>query len=164
MHLQSSEVKAMNEGGICEPVLTPVNGNSLAGILFSGDEVPIYPITCRTPQKQDLLVFRTEIGGTKYIKQIWGLPGSTLTIVDKNRVDIDGARVRVPDGRDLRLTRLQRMTVGDIEGRLEGYYVIGVPGSLDSNQFGVVPTAMVIGSVPKADVPRLNTGQGQPEK
>ena len=132
----------------CVSAVERVKGNSLAGLIFDGAEVPAYPLTCRQPDLGDLLVFRTELGGTKYIKQIKGMPGQSLTIVERNHVEIDGFRVVLPNGRDLRLTRLQLLVINKIVGPLDGYFVIGVAGSLDSTQLGTIDPTFAIASVP----------------
>ena len=137
----------------CKTLPLIIKGNSLAGVIFNGDEVTAISFPCRKPEQFDLLVFKVQADNRRNIKRIWGLPGDDLVIDAGRYVSINGQDVVFPDGRPLRLTRLQMLVLQPLSGKLKGYFVLGVPGSVDSTQLGIIKDRFVVGSVPRKDPP-----------
>lgn len=137
----------------CQTIETTVSGDSMEGILWNGQKITAYTRACGVPNRYDHLLFTHPSKPNAIVKQIWGMPGDTLRIGDKNQLFINSVEAKTPFGRPYILIRLARNKLRMLEGKpLEGYLVLGHPGSEDSTRFGLIPAKSVLGYV-KRDEP-----------
>lgn len=137
----------------CVNVETSVSGNSLDGQLWQGQKIIVQGLGCGDPARYDFLVFTTSDAAPSepfIIKQLWGLPGDTLIVHDNGRFEINGVPAKTPFGKPYVLLGSAKTRLGKITGPLDGYLVLGHPGSVDSAQVGLILRQNIIGFVAKA--------------
>ena len=131
----------------CRPVTIEITGDSLQGVVFSGERLTVSSIGCGAPALDDLVVFRTK-DGRFVVKQVWGRPGDTLRVADDGRMYVDGRLAETPFGRPYIVRRAAYRLMKGHEGRLDGYLALGHPGSVDSAMLGPIARADIVGFAP----------------
>ena len=131
----------------CRPVTVEITGDSLQGVVFSGERLTVSSIGCGAPALDDLVVFRTT-DGRFVVKQVWGRPGDTLRVADDGRIYVDGRLAETPFGRPYIVRRAAYRLMKGHEGRLDGYLALGHPGSVDSAMLGPIARADIVGFAP----------------
>ena len=134
----------------CITVDTSIDGASLEGHLWPSQEITVYGLGCGMPERYDYVVFHVTDGAPQVIKQLWGLPGDTLQVTEKNRFLINGVEAKTPFGKPYILLGSARTRFKKLEGTLKGFLVLGHPGSVDSTRLGLIPKRDILGYVPKA--------------
>ena len=140
----SGQVSAQTECVITE---TSVEGNSLQGLLWPGQEIKIHSLGCGFPKRYDYIVFRSAEAKLPVIKQLWGQPGDILTILDNGRFEINGNEAVTPFNKPYRLLGSAKTRLKKVAGEIDGYLVLGHPGSVDSGRVGLLSKADIVGYV-----------------
>ncbi len=135
----------------CETTQSSITGNSMQGLLWNKQEITIRHLDCEGFERFDHLVFSHSETPNAVIKQLWGVPGDTLTIAEDGSFYINDTKALTPFKRTYKLlgaykTRFQKLAK---EGPLKGYLVLGHPGSLDSARVGLIPKENLLGWVDK---------------
>lgn len=133
----------------CITVDTSIDGASLEGQLWPGQEITVFSLGCGMPERYDYVVFHVTDGAPQVIKQLWGLPGDTLQVTEKNRFLINGIEAKTPFGKPYVLLGSARTRFKKLEGTIDGFLVLGHPGSVDSARLGLIPRRDIVGYVPK---------------
>ena len=133
----------------CRITETTVKGNSLQGLLWPDQVIKIHSIGCGFPERYDYIVFRSDQSELPVIKQLWGQPGDILTVLDNGRFEINGTEVRTPFNKPYRLLGAARTRLKKLVGEIDGYLVVGHPGSVDSARVGLLSKADIAGYVLK---------------
>ncbi len=136
-------------GDDCLVTETTVKGTSLQGLLWADQLIKIYGLGCGFPERYDYVVFRSDEADLPVIKQLWGQPGDTLTVLDNGRFEINDTEARTPFNKPYRLLGSARTRLLKLVGRLDGYLVLGHPGSVDSTRVGLLSKADILGYVLK---------------
>lgn len=126
---------------------TSVEGNSLQGLLWQDQVIKIYSLGCGTPVRYDYVVFRSDEAKLPVIKQLWGQPGDVLTVLDNGRFQINGVEAITPFKKPYRLLGAAKTRFKKLEGEINGYLVLGHPGSVDSARVGLLSTTDIVGYV-----------------
>lgn len=146
----SSEIRPQKT---CTTIDTTVSGDSMQGILFNHQKITVYLPACGTAQRYDHLLFTNEETKNAVIKQLWGLPGDTIRIAENGRLFINEVAVITPYKKPYILLGYARTKMKRLEGKpLDGYLVLGRPGSLDSARIGLLHEDQILGFV-KRDEP-----------
>lgn len=125
----------------------------MQGILNHGRKITVYLPACGKPARYDHLLFTSTESDGAVVKQIWGLPGDTIEVLKKNGLFINGVEALTPFKKRYVLVGFSKTRMKRLQGKpLEGYLVLGHPGSLDSTRMGVVMEKDVLGYV-KQDEP-----------
>ncbi len=140
----SIQASAQSECLITE---TTVEGNSLQGLLWPGQEIKIHSLGCGFPKRYDYIVFRSDEAKLPVIKQLWGQPGDILTLLDNGRFEINGIEAVTPFKKPYRLLGSAKTRLKKVAGKIDGYLVLGHPGSVDSGRVGLLSQADIIGYV-----------------
>lgn len=133
----------------CVTVETTVEGNSLEGQLWPDQEITVLGWGCGSPERYDYIVFEVENKKEQVIKQVWGLPGDELKLLDKGKFSVNGVEAKTPFGRPYVLLGYAKTRFKKFEGKLTGYLVLGHPGSVDSTRVGLIKKWDIFGYVPK---------------
>lgn len=133
----------------CITVETTVEGNSLEGQLWPDQEITVLGWGCGSPERYDYIVFEVEDREAQVIKQVWGLPGDELKLLEKGKFSINGVEAKTPFGRPYVLLGYAKTRFKKIEGKLTGYLVLGHPGSVDSTRVGLIEKWDIFGYVPQ---------------
>lgn len=119
-----------------------IPSESMAPTLEVGDQIVVTRYIGSTPQRGDVIVFRSPADDELMVKRVIGLPGD---LVDSRlgRVRIGGYTLPEP-------YVLRQASAGAIDQQVvpqESYFVLGDnrDDSLDSRSWGVVPRSMVVG-------------------
>ncbi|PCI64639.1 MAG: signal peptidase I [Kordiimonadales bacterium] len=137
----------------CSTIDTSIKGDSMQGTLNNGQKITVYLPACGKPARYDHLLFTNEETGSAVVKQIWGMPGDTVEVLKKNRLFINGVLALTPLKKRYVLLGFAKKRMKRLEGKpLEGYLVLGHPGSLDSARVGVIAEKNMLGYV-KRDQP-----------
>lgn len=126
---------------------TSVNGNSLQGLLWQDQMIEIHSLGCGMPERYDYIVFRSDESDRPVIKQLWGQPGDVLTVLDNGRFQINGVEAITPFKKPYRLLGSAKTRFKKLEGEINGYLVLGHPGSVDSARVGLLSTDEILGYV-----------------
>lgn len=143
----------------CVKVETTVKGNSLQGKLWPDQAITVYGWGCGTPARYDYIVFDLEGRTEQVIKQLWGLPGDELVLLDNGRFTINGTEAKTPFGKPYVLLGYSRTRFKAISGTLDGYLVLGHPGSRDSAQVGLLKKWDILGYVPQQEAEQSGKGR-----
>ncbi len=135
----------------CITVETSIDGSSLEGKLWPGQEITVFDLSCGMPERYDYVVFHRADDMPQVIKQLWGLPGDTLEVTGKNRFLINGVEAKTPFGKPYILLGSARTRFRKLEGTLDGYLVLGHPGSVDSTRLGLIAKWDIVGYVPNRE-------------
>lgn len=136
----------------CVTVKTTVEGNSLEGQLWPDQEITVLGWGCGSPKRYDYIVFEVEDKEAQVIKQLWGLPGDELKLLEKGKFSINGVEAKTPFGRPYVLLGYAKTRFKGFEGKLTGYLVLGHPGSVDSARVGLIEKWDIFGYVPQEQV------------
>ena len=140
-------------GEPCEIIQTTITGNSMQGILWDGQKITVYTPSCGKPERYDHMLFTHASRPNAIVKQIWGMPGDMLRVGKVGHFYINDIEVKTPFGKPYILDRFQRKQLRKLEGKsIEGFFLIGHPGSEDSVRLGLIPTKIIMGYV-KRDQP-----------
>lgn len=131
---------------------TSVEGNSLQGLLWQDQAIEIHSPGCGMPERYDYVVFNSRKAQLPVIKQLWGQPGDVLTVLDNGRFRINGVEATTPFRKPYRLLGSARTRFIKLEGEINGYLVLGHPGSVDSTRVGLLSKAEILGYVPRNSV------------
>ena len=131
---------------------TTVEGNSLQGLLWKGQTIKIHSLGCGFPERYDYVVFRSSEATLPVIKQLWGQPGDILNILENGRFEINGTEAVTPFKKPYRLLGSARTRLKKIAGEIDGYLVLGHPGSVDSGRVGLLSKADIVGYVSRDTV------------
>jgi len=147
----------MVTGEPCSVIETTVSGNSMQGLLWDGQKITVYTPACGSPKRYDYMLFSHEETPNAVVKQIWGMPGDELRVGDNGRLYINEEGAKTPFGRPYVLIGFSRKRLKKLEGKpLDGFVLLGHPGSLDSSRFGLIPEDTILGYV-KRDQPYVET-------
>jgi len=151
---------AGQQSDTCEVIQTTISGNSMQGILWNGQKISVYTPPCGRPRRYDHMLFEHETRPNALVKQIWGMPGDMIRVTKKGRILINNdIEAKTPFGRPYVLVGYSKKRLRRLEGKpLEGYILLGHPGSEDSAQLGLITVDMVLGYV-KRDQPYVETDQ-----
>lgn len=142
-------VPAQDECVISE---TSIEGNSLQGLLWQDQAIEIYSLGCGMPKRYDYVIFSSTEAKLPVIKQLWAKPGDVLTVLDNGRFQINGVEAVTPFRKPYRLLGAARTRFTKIAGEINGYLVLGHPGSVDSTRVGLLSKTEILGYVPKSTV------------
>lgn len=137
----------------CVTVKTSISGSSLQGQLWQDQVITVYGKGCGQLVRYDYVVFRVSDSAPQVIKQLWGLPGDTLTVQTNGRFQINGAEAKTPFGKPYVLLGSARTRFRKLEGVLTDYLVLGHPGSDDSARLGLIAERDILGFVPRDKAP-----------
>ena len=136
----------------CVRVQTSVSGSSLEGLMWDGEPLEVLGLGCGVPARYDYIVFRHKDRPGPMIKQLWGQPGDILTVLDNGRFTINGVEAVTPFGKPYYLLGAARSRFKRLDGPLDGYLLLGHPGSDDSARLGLILERDILGYVPKTSV------------
>lgn len=136
----------------CVRVSTTVSGDSLQGQLWEGQDIEVFGFGCGVPEKYDYIVFRVHGNERPVIKQLWGLPGDIVAVSPKGQLLINGEEAKTPFGRPYNLLGSARTRMNKLTGPLDGYLVLGHPGSIDSTKVGPLSKNDLLGYVPAGSI------------
>jgi signal peptidase I len=131
----------------CEPIEKEIVGKSLEGQLMPGQTVHALPIACAEPRRMDFVIFTDDESQNLVIKQVWGLPGDTFHVDDKGFFYVNGEPALTSFDRPYMVNRFYKKKLKKFEGVLEGYLVLGHPGSLDSGRIGPIGKDVMVAVV-----------------
>lgn len=131
----------------CSVTETTIKGNSLQGLLWPDQDIKIHSLGCGFPDRYDYVVFRSDQSELPVIKQLWGQPGDILTVLDNGRFEINGREVQTPFNKPYRLLGAARTRLKKLAGEIDGYLVLGHPGSVDSARVGLLKKTDIVGYV-----------------
>ncbi len=131
---------------------TTIDGSSLEGQLWQGQQITVLGWGCGEPERYDYVVFRTTESAAHVIKQVWGMPGDNVSVQQNGRFLINGVEAKTPFGKPYVLLGSARTRFKKLEAPLEGYLVLGHPGSVDSARLGIIQARNILGYVPKGTV------------
>lgn len=131
----------------CIRVQTTVTGTSMNGLLWEGQQIEILGLGCGKPGRYDYVVFREQDKTTPIIKQLWGLPGDQLEILPDGKFEINGVQAKTPFGRPYTLLGSAKTRLTALVGIIDGYLVLGHPGSIDSAKVGLIREGSLLGYV-----------------
>ena len=97
----------------------------------------------------DFVIFTDDESKNLVIKQVWGLPGDTFHVDDRGGLYVNGEHALTSFDRPYMVNRFYRKKLKKYEGVLEGYLVLGHPGSLDSGRIGPIGKEVMLGIVPR---------------
>lgn len=140
-------IAANGQADACAPIEKKINGTSLQGQLFPNQKVTVVRPDCRALQRMDFVIFTSDESENLVIKQIWGMPGDILSVGDRGHVFVNGEQTLTPFDKPYFLKPFFRKRLKKFEGPLEGYLVLGHPGSLDSGRVGPIPYEDIVGVV-----------------
>lgn len=136
----------------CNIIETTIVGNSMQGILWDGQKITVYTPTCGKPERYDHMLFTHAETPNAIVKQIWGMPGDMLRVAANGRLYINDIEAKTPFGKPYVLVGFSRKRLKRLEGKpLEGFVLLGHPGSGDSGQYGLIPIESVLGHVKRAE-------------
>ncbi len=137
----------------CETIETTIAGDSMQGVLFHGQKITVYTPACGAFERYDYLLFTNEQTPNAVVKQLWGLPGDIIKVARNGSFTINGVQAMNPFKRPYILMGAYKTRLRKLQGRpLDGYLLLGHPGSLDSGRIGLVDKSKIIGFV-KRDEP-----------
>ncbi|WP_262695770.1 signal peptidase I [Kordiimonas aquimaris] len=136
----------------CVRVNTTVSGDSLQGQLWEGQDIEVLGFGCGVPERYDYIVFRVNGNTQPIIKQLWGMPGDMVEVSRKGRLHINGEEAKTPFGRPYGLLGSARTRMKKLTKPLDGYLVLGHPGSIDSAKIGLLTKRDLLGYVPADSV------------
>lgn len=145
----AADATSIAVGDECLVTETTVKGDSLEGLLWPDQAIKIHSLGCGFPERYDYVVFRSTEAELPVIKQLWGQPGDTLTVLDNGRFEINGIEARTPFNKPYRLLGSARTRLLKLVGQLDGYLVLGHPGSVDSARVGLLSKIEILGYVLK---------------
>lgn len=131
----------------CEPIEKDIVGKSLEGQLMPGQTVHVLPIRCMEPRRMDFVIFTDDESQNLVIKQVWGMPGDTFSVADNGGLFVNGEQALTSFDRPYIVNRFFKKKLKKFEGVLEGYLVLGHPGSLDSGRIGPISKDVMLGVV-----------------
>jgi signal peptidase I len=134
-------------GDDCIKVQTTVAGSSMKGLLWQGQEIEVLGLGCGWPSRYDYVVFREKGSTTPVIKQLWGLPGDKLEVSSNGKFTVNGVQAKTPYGRAYLLAHGAKKRMLALSGVLDGYLVLGHPGSIDSTKIGLIQEKAILGYV-----------------
>jgi len=131
---------------------TSVEGTSLQGLLWQDQMIKVHSLGCGIPSRYDYIVFRSDEAKLPVIKQLWGKPGDVMRVLDNWRFEINGLEATTPFKKPYRLLGAARARFKKLEGEINGYLVLGHPGSVDSARVGLLSASDILGYVPQDTV------------
>jgi len=139
----------------CEIIETTITGDSMQGILFDGQHITVHTTACGGFQRYDHVLFTHDETSNAVVKQLWGMPGDIVEVKKNGSFTINGVKVLTPFKKTYVLLGAYKTRMKKLAGRpLEGYMLLGHPGSLDSVRVGLIPEENIIGFV-KRDEPHI---------
>ena len=135
----------------CVPIEKEIIGKSLEGQLMPGQTVHALPIDCAEPRRMDFVIFTDDESKNLVIKQVWGLPGDTFHVDEKGFLFVNGEPALTSFDRPYMVNRFYKKKLMKFEGVLEGYLVLGHPGSLDSGRIGPIGKDVMVGVVRRSE-------------
>ena len=135
----------------CEPIEKDIVGKSLEGQLMPGQTVHVLPIACMEPRRMDFVVFTDDESQNLVIKQVWGMPGDTFSVAKNGGRFVNGEQALTSFDRPYVVNRFFKKKLKKFEGVLEGYLVLGHPGSLDSGRIGPISKDVMLGVVKRSE-------------
>ncbi|MFC3052922.1 signal peptidase I [Kordiimonas pumila] len=139
------------EEDTCTTTETTISGNSMQGLLWDKQNITVYSFGCDTPSRYDYILFTHPETPNAVVKQLWGLPGDILRVEDDGHFYINDVMVMTPFSKPYLLLGAYKTRFKEIEGILDGYMLLGHPGSLDSARVGLLPESSFLGYVKKAE-------------
>ncbi len=127
-----------------------VKGQSMEPAFHERDYLIIDEITyrLRTPERGEVVVFKSPINTDYYLKRIIGLPGERIKIENNTVIIYNEAN---PRGLVLNETYLEEETPGSVSLTLgsDEYFVLGDnrDSSFDSRRFGAIKEETIVGRV-----------------
>jgi len=132
----------------CKMIETTVSGSSMQGILWDGQKITVYTAGCGVPARYDHMLFTHTETPNAVVKQIWGMPGDMVQVSPKGRLYINDVEAKTPFGKPYVLIGFSKKRLKKLEGKpLEGFILLGHPGSLDSSRVGLVLEENILGYV-----------------
>ncbi|WP_020400937.1 S26 family signal peptidase [Kordiimonas gwangyangensis] len=131
----------------CVPIEKEIVGKSLEGQLAPGQTVHALPIDCAEPRRMDFVIFTDDESQNLVIKQVWGLPGDVFHVDEKGFLFVNGEPALTSFDRPYMVNRFYKKKLMKFEGELQGYLVLGHPGSLDSGRIGPIGKDVMVGVV-----------------
>lgn len=140
----------------CKITETTITGNSMQGLLWDGQKISVKSMGCGAPKRFDHMVFTHPETPNAVVKQIWGLPGESISVTEKGHLFVGDLRVLTPFGKPYKLLGFSKKRLSRLSGApLEGYLVLGHPGSLDSARLGLVVGDAILGYVEGSPVKQV---------
>ncbi|WP_262689902.1 S26 family signal peptidase [Kordiimonas aestuarii] len=131
----------------CDPIEKEIVGKSLEGQLMPGQTVHVLPIACFEPRRMDFVIFTDDESQNLVIKQVWGMPGDSFHVDDRGGLYVNGEHALTSFDRPYMVNRFFKKKLKKYEGTLDGYLVLGHPGSLDSGRIGPIDKDVMLGVV-----------------
>lgn len=139
---------AAQQSETCEAIQTTVSGNSMQGILWNGQKITVHTLPCGSPRRYDHMLFKHKTRPNAVVKQIWGMPGDTIRVADNGKLYINDVEAKTPFGKPYVLIGYSKKRLRLLEGKpLEGFILLGHPGSEDSAQLGLILQDEILGYV-----------------
>lgn len=148
----STPGRALQTENPCVEVDTTIDGSSLEGKLWQGQEITVLGWGCGVPERYDYVVFRTKENRAHVIKQVWGMPGDSVSVQQNGRFLINDTEAKTPFGKPYVLLGSARTRFEKLSEPLDGYLVLGHPGSVDSARLGIIQSRNILGYVPRGTV------------
>lgn len=136
----------------CIEVDTSITGSSLDGLLWEGDEIRVLGLGCGTITRHDYVVFNVGDSVKPIIKEAWGVPGDVVAVTERGRMTVNGTPVTTPYGRPYQLMGSARKRMAALPDPIDGYLLLGHPGSVDSARVGLVYPDRILGFVPRESI------------
>lgn len=144
-------ISLLLEAEQCDTIETTISGNSMQGILFNGQKITVYTPPCGAFELYDHLLFTHEETPNAVVKQLWGKPGDILKVNKNGSFTVNGVKALTPFKKPYILLGAYKTRFKKLEGPLEGYLLLGHPGSLDSARMGLIPEENIIGFVKREE-------------
>ena len=135
----------------CETIETTIAGDSMQGLLWDRQKITVYRPSCGEVQLYDYLLFTHKETPNAVVKQLWGRPGDILEVLPTGHFTVNGVKALTPFKKAYKLMGAYRTKFKKIQGPIEGYLVLGHPGSLDSVRVGLIPQKHILGFVKRAE-------------
>ncbi len=137
--------------GQCTVVDTTIKGNSMQGLLFDKQKISVRSMECEGLERFDHLLFTHDETESAVVKQLWGFPGDTLKVEDNGTFYVNGVKAITPFKRPYVLLGSAKTRLKKLEGTIDGYLLLGQPGSLDSARAGLFHEKDLLGWVDKEE-------------
>ncbi|MBL4837105.1 MAG: hypothetical protein JKY34_05960 [Kordiimonadaceae bacterium] len=151
---QEDQTSVQPEGSMpkaCETIETTITGKSMQGLLWNRQKITVYRPSCGEAQLYDYLLFTHKETPNAVVKQLWGRPGDILAVLPTGHFTVNGVKALTPFKKPYKLMGAYRTKFKKIQGPIEGYLVLGHPGSLDSARVGIIPEKDILGYVKRAE-------------
>lgn len=148
----AEEPVAEESANECIIVDTSITGSSLNGLLWEGDEIQVLGLGCGAISRHDYVVFNVGDSVKPIIKEAWGLPGDVVMVSERGRMTVNGKPVMTPYGRPYQLLGIAKKRMANLPKPIDGFLLLGHPGSVDSSRVGLIYPDRILGFVPRKTI------------